>query len=521
MVSEIDIRELTRKLREKQEAVRLGGGKERIDQQHAAGKLTARERVERLCDPDTFVELGLLVRHRCTDFGMDQRELPADAVVTGYGLVNGRLVFLFSQDFTVMGGSVGRVHAEKICKIMEMALEVGAPIVGLNDSAGARIQEGVDSLSGYGNIFFRNVRASGVVPQISAVMGPCAGGAVYSPALTDFVFIVKGTSQMFVTGPDVTRAVTGETVTMEELGGATIHGDVSGVADIVAENDDECLQKIKALLQYLPTNSSELPPVASQKDDPNRADEALADIIPTNPRKAYDMRSVIAHVVDYGEFFEVKPGFAKNILTGFARLDGNAAGIVASQPRFLSGVLDIDASDKAAKFIRFCDSFNIPLISLVDVPGFMPGTQQEHGGIIRHGAKMLFAFSEATVPKITVIVRKAYGGAYIAMCSKDLGADFVFALPTAEIAVMGPEGAVGIVFRREIGASSDPEGARRQKIEEYREKFANPFHAAARGYVDSVISPQEIRPKLISTLRMLSKKRTPPGLQRKHGNTPL
>jgi acetyl-CoA carboxylase carboxyltransferase component len=521
MSAEIDIKELTGRLKERQEKARLGGGKERVDQQHAAGKLTARERIERLCDAGTFVELGLLARHRCTDFEMDKRELPADGVVTGYGLVNGRLVFIFSQDFTVMGGSVGRVHAEKICKIMDMALEAGAPIIGLNDSAGARIQEGVDALSGYGNIFFRNVKASGVVPQISAVMGPCAGGAVYSPALTDFIFMVKGTGQMFITGPDVTRAVTGQSVTMQDLGGATVHGETSGVADVVAENDEECLQKIKALLQHLPSNSSEPPPTATRRDDPRLEDEALANIIPTNPRRVYDMHEVIARVVDDGEFFEVKADFGKSVLTGFARLGGSTVGLVASQTKFLSGALDINASDKAAKFVRFCDSFNIPLVTLMDVPGFLPGIQQEHGGIIRHGAKMLYAYAEATVPKITVIVRKAYGGAYLAMCSKDLGADMVFALPTAEIAVMGPEGAVDIIHRREISSSSDPEGTRRQKIAEYREKFANPYNAAARGFVDDVISPQEIRPRLISALRALSKKKPLVGAPRKHGNTPL
>jgi len=521
MSSEIDVKEITQRLREREEKARLGGGKERIDQQHAAGKLTARERIERLCDAGTFVELGLLARHRCTDFEMDKRELPADGVVTGYGLVDGRLVFVFSQDFTVMGGSVGRVHAEKICKIMDMALEAGAPVIGLNDSAGARIQEGVDALSGYGNIFFRNVKASGIVPQISAIMGPCAGGAVYSPALTDFIFMVKGTSQMFITGPDVTRIVTGQSITMQELGGALVHSDVSGVADVVAENDEDCLQKIKALLQYLPSNSSEQPPVASKKDDASREDEALTNMIPTNPRKVYDMHNVVAHVFDYGEFFEIKAGFGRSVLTGFARLDGSTVGIVASQTRFLAGVLDINSSDKAAKFVRFCDSFNIPIITFVDVPGFMPGLQQEHGGIIRHGAKMLFAYAEATVPKITVIMRKAYGGAYLAMCSKDLGADIVYALPTAEIAVMGPESAVDIIYRREISSASDPENVRRQRIEEYREKFANPYQAAARGYVDLVISPQEIRPRLISALRALSKKKVPASAPRKHGNIPL
>lgn len=518
----ISMGEKIQQLRERFEKVRLGGGTSLIERQHAAGKLTARERVRTLCDEGSFTELGALVEHQCTDFGMEGREAPADGVVTGYGRVDGRLVFVYAQDFTVIGGSVGMAHAEKICKVIEMALEVGAPLIGLNDSAGARIQEGVDSLSGYGQIFYRNVAASGTVPQITAIMGPCAGGAVYSPALTDFVIVVNGTGYMFVTGPDVTRAATGREVTMEELGGADVHTKVSGVADFLVENDEECLQTIKRLLSYLPSNSQESPPQTPSNDDPDLVDDEIERLIPTNPRRAYDMRHVITRVVDGGEFFEVKRRFAPNILTGFTRLDGMAVGMVANQPRFLAGCLDIDASDKAARFIRFCDAFNIPLISLVDVPGFLPGVQQEHGGIIRHGAKMLYAYSEATVPKITLIMRKAYGGAYLAMCSRDLQADVVFALPTAEIAVMGPEGAVEFIYRRELASQECAEEARRRRIEEYREKFANPYRAAARGYVDAVIEPREIRPRFIGALRMLAGKRRMRGeVCGKHSNMPM
>ncbi len=512
----------TRELRARVAKIQLGGGADKIEKQHKSGKLTARERIERLCDKGSFTEIDMMVEHRCTDYDMDKKEVPADGVVTGYGRIGGRTVFLFAQDFTVIGGSVGRAHAEKICKIIDMALNVGAPVVGLNDSAGARIQEGVDALSGYGQIFYRNVAASGIIPQITAIMGPCAGGAVYSPALTDFIFIVRGTGQMFITGPDVTKAATGRDVKIDDLGGAVIHAKTSGVADFIAQNDVECLQEIRRLLEYMPLNNTEIPPVLPNEDDPNRVDDSLTDMISENPKRAYDMRTVIERVVDFGSLFEVKQEFAPNIITGFARLEGRTVGVVASQPKFLAGCLDINASDKAARFVRFCDAFNIPLVTFVDVPGFLPGVQQEQGGIIRHGAKLLYAYSEATVPKVTVVMRKAYGGAYLAMCSKDLGADIVFALPTAEVAVMGPEGAVGFIHRQELASSENPEELRSRMVEEYRQLFANPYRAAARGYVDAVVEPREIRPRLVEALRMLSsKRREGKGPWRKHGNTPL
>jgi len=451
---------------------------------------------------------------------MEKREVPAEGVVTGYGTIDGRRVYIFAQDFTVIGGTLGEMHGKKICKVMDMAMKAGAPIIGINDSGGARIQEGVDALAGYGEIFYRNTLASGVIPQITIVVGPCAGGAVYSPAITDFIFMVKDVSLMFITGPKVVKAVMGEDVTVEQLGGAEVHSQVSGTAHFIADNEEECMQIVKKLLSYLPPNNSEYPPTVDTGDDPNRMDESLADIIPTDPRKPYDMHDVIARVVDKGEFLEVFPHFAQNMITAFARLNGQTVGLLANQPKMLAGCLDINASDKAARFIRFCDDFNIPLVTLVDVPGYLPGTAQEHGGIIRHGAKMLFAYSEATVPKLTVILRKAYGGAYIGMCSRHLGADQVFAWPTAEIAVMGPEGAVEIVFKKEIEEAEKPEEAMQRKIQEYREKFANPYVAAARGYIDAVIDPRETRPQLIKALEATEGKREARP-QKKHGNIPL
>ncbi|TZE81575.1 acyl-CoA carboxylase subunit beta [Calorimonas adulescens] len=514
------VSELIDDLMKRREKVYLGGGPKRIESQHKKGKMTARERIEYFLDKDSFVEIDTFVEHRSTEFDMDRTEIPGEGVVTGYGTVDGRLVYVFAQDFTAMGGSLGEYHAKKICKVMDMALKMGAPLVGLNDSGGARIQEGVDALSGYGEIFYRNTIASGVIPQISAIMGPCAGGAVYSPALTDFVFMVNGSSQIFITGPQVVKAVTGEDVTQEELGGALTHSSKSGVAHFVASDDRECLDQIRMLLSYLPSNNLEEAPLKNTGDDVNRVAEVLDSIIPDNPNKAYDMKEVISAVVDNGEFMEVMAGYARNIITCYARIGGRSVGIIANQPNFLAGSLDIDASDKAARFVRTCDAFNIPLVNFVDVPGYLPGTNQEYGGIERHGAKLLYAYSEATVPKITVITRKAYGGAYIAMCSRHLGADAVFAWPTAEIAVMGPDGAANIVFKKEIEESEDPAETRRQKIEEYREKFANPYKAAARGYVDDVIEPRFTRQYIAQSLEMLrSKRETRPA--KKHGNMPV
>lgn len=504
----------------RKEKISAGGGEKRIERQHKAGKMTARERIAKLLDPDSFVELDAFVRHRCTDFGMDEVEAPGEGVVTGYGTINGRTVYVFAQDFTVMGGSLGEMHARKICKIMDLALKTGVPLIGINDSGGARIQEGVDALSGYGQIFYRNTIASGVIPQISVIMGPCAGGAVYSPALTDFVFMVEGTSYMFITGPEVIKAVTGEEVTPEELGGAMTHNATSGVAHFKARNEEECLEAIRRLLSFLPDNNLQDPPLVETGDDPGRMDKSLREIVPPEPNRAYDVRDIITRIVDRGDFMEVQPYYAQNIVIGFARLNGRTIGIVANQPKILAGCLDINASDKAARFIRFCDAFNIPLVNLVDVPGFLPGTAQEYGGIIRHGAKMLYAYSEATVPKLTVILRKSYGGAYLAMCSRDLGADQVFAWPNAEIAVMGPEGAANIIFRKEIKESADPQKTRDERIAEYRERFANPYVAASRGYVDDVIDPAETRVRLIAALEMLvSKRETRPA--KKHGNIPV
>jgi propionyl-CoA carboxylase beta chain len=498
----------------------LGGGADRLERQHAAGKLTARERIELLFDPGTFEELDKLVTHRCRDFGMEQQIIPGDGVVSGHGLIDGRQVFAFAQDFTVFGGSLSETNAEKIVKIMDLAMQLGAPIVGLNDSGGARIQEGVLSLGGYADIFLGNTLASGVVPQISAIMGPCAGGAVYSPAITDFTIMVKNTSYMFVTGPDVIKTVTHEDVTKEELGGAMTHNATSGVAHFAVDDDRECIGLLRELLSFLPSNNLEDAPVAATSDSPDREDAALDSIVPAAPNQPYDMLDVIHLVVDDGNFLEVHRHYARNITVGFARLDGRSVGIVANQPAVLAGTLDIDASVKGARFVRFCDAFNIPLVTFEDVPGFLPGTVQEYGGIIKHGAKLLFAFAEATVPKVTVITRKAYGGAYCVMASKHIRTDFNYAWPTAELAVMGPEGAVNILYKRELDSAPDPAAVRADKVAEFREKFANPYIAAGRGFLDEVIRPRETRRKLITALKNLATKRlkNPP---KKHGNIPL
>jgi propionyl-CoA carboxylase beta chain len=498
----------------------LGGGPDRLKRQHQAGKLTARERVELLFDPGTFEEVDKLVTHRCRDFGMEEQTIPGDGVVAGHGLVDGRQVFAFAQDFTVFGGSLSETNAAKIVKIMDLAMKLGAPIVGLNDSGGARIQEGVLSLAGYADIFLRNTLASGVVPQISAIMGPCAGGAVYSPAITDFTIMVKDSSYMFVTGPDVVRTVTHEEVTKEQLGGAMTHNETSGVAHFAAEDDRECLALVRDLLSFMPSNNLDDPPRRQPSDEPDREDPALDTLVPPSPNQPYDMLDLIHAVVDGAYFLEVHQHYARNLVVGFARLDGRPVGIVANQPAVLAGTLDINASVKGARFVRFCDAFNIPLVTFEDVPGFLPGTQQEYGGIIRHGAKLLFAFAEATVPKVTVIARKAYGGAYCVMSSKHIRTDFNYAWPTAELAVMGPEGAVNILYKRELDAAADPAAARADKVAEFRAKFANPYIAAARGFIDEVIHPRETRRKLITALRNLENKRdkNPP---KKHGNIPL
>ena len=498
----------------------LGGGTERIAKQHEAGKLTARERLDLLLDPGSFTELDKFVTHRSSEFGMAERRIPGDGVVTGYGKVDGRQVFVFAQDFTVFGGSLSGAYAQKICKVMDLATRVGAPIVGLNDSGGARIQEGVESLAGYADIFLRNTLASGVVPQISLILGPCAGGAVYSPAITDFIVMVKDTSYMFITGPEVIKTVTHEEVTKEDLGGALAHNQKSGVAHFAAENEQSSIVLTRELLSYLPSNNAEDPTVVPSEDDPFRTDEALRTLVPLNPNKPYDIKEVVRSVVDQRHFFEVHEHYARNIVVGFARLNGRSVGIVANQPAVLAGVLDISASVKAARFVRFCDCFNIPLITFVDVPGFLPGTAQEWGGIITHGAKLLYAFAEATVPKVTVITRKAYGGAYDVMASKHIRADVNYAWPTAEIAVMGPEGAVNIIFRNELQRAPDPAAERARLVAEYREKFANPFKAAELGYIDEVIRPENTREKLIRALEMLKDKRQE-NPARKHGNIPL
>src|SRR5690349_17961865 len=490
------------------------------EKQHARGKYTARERVDKLLDPGSFNELDTFVRHRTIEFGMQDNRPWGDAVVTGHGTIDGRRVCVFSQDFTVFGGSLGEVMAEKMCKIMDMAAKIGCPVIGINDSGGARIQEGVVSLGAYGDVFLRNVRCSGVIPQISLIMGPCAGGAVYSPAITDFVFMVKETSHMFITGPGVIKTVTGEEVEFEELGGAMSHATKSGVAHFVASDEDACLEDARYLFSFLPSNNLETAPRVQPGDDPTRMDEALDSVVPANPNKPYDMREVVRGIVDDGEFLEVHEHYAQNIVVGFSRLNGYSIGVVGNQPKAMAGVLDIDASAKAARFVRYCDAFNIPILTLVDVPGFLPGTSQEWGGIIRHGAKLLYAYAEATVPKLTVIIRKAYGGAYDVMSSKHLMSDFNFAWPTAEIAFMGPEVAVNIIHRRDIAASPTPEARRAKLIDDYKATFANPYTAAERGYVDDVIIPHETRPKVITALETLLTKREP-GPKRKHGNIPL
>jgi acetyl-CoA carboxylase carboxyltransferase component len=507
-------------LRRRRRATQSPGGRDAAQKQHERGKLTARERLDVLMDRGSFVETDPFAVHRAHEFGMDKKRPPGDGVVTGFGTVDGRKVFVASQDFTVFGGSMGEVHAQKVCKVMDLALQTGAPFIAINDSGGARIQEGAASLAGYGYIFERNVRSSGVIPQISVIMGPCAGGAVYSPAITDFTFMVKETSHMFITGPDVIKTVTGEEVTFEELGGAMTHASKSGVASFVSEDDEDVLQRVRYLLSFLPSNNLEDPPAYASTDDPERADEGLLHLIPDRAQEPYDMHEVIRRVVDDGEFLAVFPFWAMNIVTGFARLDGRTVGVVANQPKVLAGTLDIDASEKGSRFVRFCDGFNIPILTFVDVPGFLPGTEQEYGGIIRHGAKLLYAFAEATVPRMTVITRKAYGGAYLVMNSKHLRADVSFAWPTAEIAVMGAEGAVNVVFRKEIERAADPGAKREELIREYREKFSTPYAAAERGFIDDVIEPSETRPRLIRSMRMLSTKREAVPA-RKHGNIPL
>jgi len=516
----MSIEEKIKKLEELNAAALLGGGSDRIERQHKAGRLTARERIDLLLDPGSFVEVDKFVVHRCTDFGMDQEKIPGDGVVTGWGTIDGRQIFVFAQDFTVFGGSLSGAFAEKVCKVMDLAAKAGAPVIGLNDGAGARIQEGIVSLGGYGDVFLRNVLQSGVIPQISAIMGPCAGGAVYSPAMTDFIIMVKNTSYMFITGPDVIKTVTHEEVTSEALGGAQAHASKSGVAEFAAENEEDALRMIRTLLSYVPQNNLEDPPFVPTDDPADRAEPALRTIVPDNPNKPYDIKELVKLVVDDGVFFEVHANFAKNIVCGFARFGGRSVGIVGNQPAHLAGVLDIHSSQKAARFVRFCDCFNIPLVTFVDVPGFLPGTDQEHGGVINHGAKLLYAFCEATVPKITIITRKAYGGAYVVMASKHSRADVNLAYPTAEIAVMGPDGAVNIVYRNELKNAKDPEETRKAFEDEYRERFANPYKAAELGYIDGVIKPEDTRPRIINALEMLQNKRdtTPP---KKHGNIPL
>ena len=507
-------------LNDKRKKIQASGGEDKIQKQHKLGKLTARERIELLFDENTFVEIDAFVTHRCTNFNMDKISTPGEGVVCGYGKINKRLVCAYSQDFTVLGGSLGEMHSKKIIKIMDMSIKLGCPIVGLNDSGGARIQEGIDALSGYGEIFFKNTIASGVIPQICAVMGPCAGGAVYSPAIMDFVYMVDKTSKMFITGPQVINTVTGEEVSSEKLGGAFTHNTISGVAHFLSEDEKDCINQIKKLLSYLPSNNTEKPILVESLDNPNRINESLDKIIPSQSNKAYEMKEIIEEIVDNCDFYEVQKYYAKNIITGFARINGESVGIIANQPKYMAGSLDINASDKAARFIRTCDAFNISLITFVDVPGFLPGTQQEHQGIIRHGAKMLFAYSEATVPKITIITRKAYGGAYLAMCSKHLGADLVLAWPSAEIAVMGPQGAASIIFKNEIEKSKYPIDTKEEKINEYTKEFATPYKAAERGYIDDIIMPSQTRIRICDALDTLSSKRET-RLPKKHGNIPL
>ncbi|MDD3501581.1 MAG: acyl-CoA carboxylase subunit beta [Candidatus Cloacimonadales bacterium] len=516
----MEIENRIQELRRKREQAYLGGGESRIASQHAKGKLTARERIKFLVDPDSFEEFDMFVTHECTNFGMENSKVLGDGVVTGCATIDGRLVYIFSQDFTVFGGSLSKTYAEKICKVMDMAMKVGAPLIGLNDSGGARIQEGVDALAGYAEIFWRNVQASGVIPQISAILGPCAGGAVYSPAITDFVFMDKQNSYMFVTGPKVVKTVLNESISTEDLGGARVHASKSGVAQFITENEEETLTLIKNLVSFLPSNNMENPPKIPCSDPVTRLCDNLSALIPDNPNKPYDMFEVIKSIVDDGDFLEVAKQFAQNIIVGFSRLNGQTIGIVANQPKVLAGVLDINASVKASRFVRFCDAFNIPLLVLEDVPGFLPGSNQEHNGIIRHGAKLLYAFAEATVPKITVILRKAYGGAYCVMNSRHMRADVVYAWPSAEIAVMGPQGAVEIIFRKEAKEADNPAQILKQKEDEYREKFANPYSAAAKGYIDDIIEPARTRLRLVRAFEMLATKKdtNPP---RKHGNIPL
>src|SRR5437879_9347 len=514
------MKELSKELGELREKSQEGGGRDKIEDQHSKGKMTARERIMALVDPGSFVEMDRFVVHQTSDFGMAEKKILGDGVVTGYGKIDGRTVYLFSHDFTVFGGSLGEMFARKVTKIMDLALKTGVPVIGLNDSGGARIQEGVISLGGYAEIFFRNVLASGVVPQISAILGPCAGGAVYSPAMTDFIVMAKGTSNMFITGPEVIKTVTGESVSFEELGGAMTHAEKSGVAHFAADDEKAALRLVRRLLSYLPSNNVDDPPVLESDDDPNRADSELTTVVPREPDKPYDIRDVISRVVDRGSWFEVHELWAQNIVVGFARLAGHPIGVVGNQPKVLAGTLDITSSIKASRFVRFCDCFNLPLLTFVDVPGFLPGTAQEYGGIIRNGAKLLFAYSEATVPKVTVITRKAYGGAYDVMCSKHIRGDFNFAWPTAELAVMGPEGAVQIVFKKEIEESKDPKAREKELVREYRDRFANPYIAARMGYLDDVIEPSETRPRVINAFTVLRTKREtrPP---KKHGNIPL
>ncbi|MDR2156981.1 MAG: methylmalonyl-CoA carboxyltransferase [Clostridiales Family XIII bacterium] len=507
-------------LRRQKAEIAIGGGQDRIDAQHASGKRTARERMDLLFDGGSFVELDVFVSHRSNNFDMPDKHAPGDGVVTGYGTVNGRLVYAYAQDFTVLGGSLGECHAEKIVKVQNMALKMGAPIVGLNDSGGARIQEGVNALSGFGKIFYNNTISSGVIPQISVIMGPCAGGAVYSPAITDYIFMVDGTSRMFITGPQVIKTVTGEEISAEELGGAMTHNAVSGVAHFVGKDDEDTLAQVKELLSYLPSNNLEIAPPVPTDDDINRLIPAFNEIIPDNPNKAYDIYDIIRGIADDGKYFDVARHYAKNIVTCYIRLAGNTVGVIANQPKTAAGCLDINASDKAARFVRRCDAFNVPLLTIVDVPGFLPGVGQETGGIIRHGAKLLYAYCESTVPKVTLILRKAYGGAYIAMCNRELGADIVFAWPSARIAVMGAEGAANIVFKNDIKEADDPIAKRREKVREYEEKFNNPYRAAEMGYVEDVIEPATSRQRLVSAFDMLeSKRQSLPA--KKHGNIPL
>lgn len=514
------VEEKINELKAREAKIRAMGGEKLVSKHKESGKMTARERMAALFDLDTFREIDMFVTHRCVNFGMESMEIPSDGVITGHGLIDGRPAFAFAQDFTSRAGSLGEMHAQKICKVMDLALKAGVPFVGINDSGGARIQEGVDALSGFGQIFFRNSQASGVIPQISAIMGTTAGGAVYSPAMTDWIFMVKNTSYMFITGPEVIKAVTGEEINFENLGGAATHNEKSGVAQFACENDQDCIDQIKKLLSYLPANNMEDPPMVEPTDSPDRTDPRLNTIIPDNPNQSYDIKEVIGSIVDNGEIFEPHQYFAKNIVVCFARFNGRTVGIIANQPAVLAGCLDIDASDKATRFIRFCDAFNIPLLTIADVPGYLPGSQQEWGGIIRHGAKLLWAYSEATVPKLLLVTRKDYGGSYLAMCSKDLGADMAFAWPTAEIAVMGAEGATNIIHRKEIKNAPDPAAKRKEKIDEYKNLFSNPYCAAQRGYVDAVIEPSQTRLRLIEALEVMCTKREmrPP---KKHGNIPL